>query len=118
MVGLGPLGYVAYVGVPEGHPRAGLSFDQLNSDSTCPRPDGRDWTWAGAGDDKFRAAGYWWYGWHYTYGWDLHPEHFGGGKAVSLNRVVRNAALMALRFAIWASNGPVRTPPPALRPRP
>lgn len=66
--------YIAYVGIPLEHRKAGRDFDDLNHDPTCPRVSEHEWSWSTAGEEgTFWPKGWWWYGWAYFHAWDLHP---------------------------------------------
>lgn len=61
----GPASWCAYVGVPNGHPLAGHSYDDLSIDCHGGL------TFASEGGKQNWPAGYYWYGWDYSHAGDI-----------------------------------------------
>ncbi len=59
MIIRGPCYLCAYIGIPESHPLAGRSYDDI----TCRAHGGL--TYSKAGDGQLKPAGFWFYGWNY-----------------------------------------------------
>ena len=69
----GPCALCAYIGIPEDHPLAGKSYDDIPLDVHGGL------TFADKGDGKMRPAGMYWYGWDYGHSgdtsfYDLEPS--------------------------------------------
>lgn len=57
----GPCGLCAYVGIPESHPLAGHSYDDL------PIECHGGLTFSSLGNNKYLPNNWWWYGWDYSH---------------------------------------------------
>jgi hypothetical protein len=57
----GGVSLTAYVGVPESHPLAGFSYDDV------PIECHGGLTFGDSGDGKFHPKGFYWYGWDYSH---------------------------------------------------
>lgn len=112
----GPIGTpVAYVGIPEASPAAGLSYSHL--DAVAPSVHG-GWTFSGAGDGKHRPMGWWWWGWDYAHAWDATP-FTPGGHLWTTEEVVAEVRELLPVFDAWLRSRPeetetadARRPPP------
>jgi hypothetical protein len=65
----GPCSLCAYVGIPKGHPLAGVNYDNLYN-YQIPRVHG-GLTFSDWGNDKYFPNGYWWIGWDYAHYGDM-----------------------------------------------
>ena len=61
----GPVALCAYLGVPEDHPLAGTSYDDL------PLRCHGGLTFSEKGGGKWHPAGFWWFGWDYAHAGDF-----------------------------------------------
>jgi len=64
----GPAAWCAYIGIPEDHPLAGFSYDDLPS---VDAHGGLTYAGKSTETDKWRTAGYYWYGWDYAHLGDM-----------------------------------------------
>lgn len=62
----GPSALCAYVGLPIGHPLAGMNYNDLPLDCHGGLTFGKE----GEGEDSFRPRGLFWYGWDYGHSGD------------------------------------------------
>lgn len=60
----GPCALCAYVGIPESHPLAGKSYDDVPVDCHGGL------TYGDMGTGKYLPSGWWWYGWDYCHSGD------------------------------------------------
>lgn len=68
----GPFHWCGYIGIPQDHPLAGLSYDDLSFVSAHG-----GLTYASQGGEHW-PKGYYWYGWDYGHAGDV--SHYEGGQ--------------------------------------